>query len=323
MPSIIDNNAEKERDPNAQPPPEVMNAIRSDPNAPPNRLTNLSRVDPNNYYNANRDAGSVLGNDMEKALWGIANGSPGSGGGGGGAAPQIGVSDRSPEFMQFQDDTTQYMSNLMKGAGDQAEGMFGQGVLNQMTSDNNQIVQTQLQKLQEQFKGNVNHPAFIQAKNDLMSTSRMFNQRAFTDLLQKAGQYGIEVGKMATSYYDTYSTKEEDQQKLKLAADQFNAEMVMKKRQMAASAANARAGQQLAALAAISANRKFEANIGLQASTTELEARVADHVTNLNIQLENKKLSVAQEIAAKQRKSDLINGLLGFAGKVLGGLAGA
>ena len=285
-------------------------------------VTKLERVDPNQYYNANKDAGSVLGTDLEAMYKGMFDkaGQPTGGGGGGGGDLSLSLADRSKEFGAFEDQTTKFTSDLMTGAGDTAEGMFGQGVYNQMSGDNDQIVQADIAALQEQFGGNVNHPAFIKAKNDMLMTAKMFNARAYTDLKQKAGQYGLQVAEMAKNYYDVYSTKEENQQKLKLATDQFNVEIKMKQKQMANAAANSAAnrafGQQLAALAAISANRKFEAGMGLEAATTELQARSADKVSMLNIQLEQKKLDVAQATAKKQQSSSIF-------GSIFKGIIGA
>jgi hypothetical protein len=292
-----------------------------------NPLTNLTKVDPNSYYSADKDKGTILGSDLEKSLWSIYNGAGGGGGNGGGKAEEIGLAGRSPEFMGFQDETTQYMSGLMKGASDTAEGMFGQGTYNQMSADNDLIVQGEVQKLQAQYGGNVNHPAFIKEKNDLLNASRMFNGRVMTDLLQKKAQYGLGVGDLVRNYYDSYSTKEENQQKLTLAVDQFNAEMRDKQRARAAGAANAAVGQQLAALSAIAANRKFEAGMGFDAASTELQARNADYITKLNIDLENRKLDVAERTAKAQQKNNIISGILGtiggIAGALIGGPAGA
>lgn len=286
-------------------------------------VTKLARVNPEQYYSADKDAGSVLGTDLESSYWNMFNQASQPRGGGGGKREDLTLSlaDRSKEFMDLQGQTTQYMSNLMRGAEDTAEGMFGQGAYNQMSGDNDQVVQADIAALQEQFGGNVNHPAFIKAKNEMLMTAKMFNARAYTDLKQKAGQYGLQVAEMAKNYYDVYSTKEENQQKLKLATDQFNVETKLKQQQMrqsAASAASSQAfGQQLAALAAISANRKFEAGIGLEAATTELEARSADKVSMMNLQLENKKLDVAQATAKKQQSSSIWSSIISGIGGMI------
>jgi hypothetical protein len=292
-------------------------------------VTKLERVDSNNYYNAERDAGSVLGKDLEGAYWGMFNGAGGSGGGGGGgdfSGEDVSLAGRSQGFMDYQDQTTKYMSNQMKEAGDMANSMFGQGALNQMTADNDITVQADIKRLEEQFGGNVNHPAFIKAKNELISASKMYNARAFTDLRQKAGQYGIAVGEMAKNYYDVFSSREEEQQKLKLATDQFNAEMKLRRQEAAASAANAASSRdistQLAALSAISANRKFEAEIGLQASTTELEARSADKVSMMNYNMEKYAIDTAAKTAKAQQKSNIFSSILGTLGSIGGFLLG-
>jgi hypothetical protein len=285
---------------------------------PGQNVTKLEAVDPANYV---PPKGSIVGNDVESAYWGLFNkaGAPREGDNLPKEDLSLSLSDRSNQFGAFQDQTTKFTSDLMTNAGNTANDMFGQGVYNQMTGDNDQVVQADIQALQEQFGGNVNHPAFIKAKNDMLQTAKMFNARAYTDLKQKAGQYGLQVADMARNYYDSYSTREEEQQKLRLATDQYNAEMKLKQSRAAGAAGRGAAseafGQQMAALAAISANRKFEASMGLEASTTELQARSADKVSMLNLQLENKKLDVAMATAKKQQSSSII-------GSVFKGLVG-
>lgn len=305
---------------------------------PSKNVTELRRVDPNNYYSADKDAGSVLGKDLEDALWGQYN-KAGSGGGGGGAGAfgdlgNVQVQPRSKEFMDFQGQTTSYMSDLMKGASDQAEGMFGKSVYNQMSGENDILAQKQLAALEQEYaaKGlDSTHPGFVKAKNEIVASSRMLNMRTMTTLQQKAGEYGIQVGELAKNFYDVFATKEEAEQGLQLAADQFNEKMkfdIGKARMDFASAASSRAfSQQMAALAAITANRKFEAEIGFQASVKELEARSADKVSRMNWEMENRKINAAMATAKAKQKSSLISGLLGFigggVGMLLGGLPGA
>jgi hypothetical protein len=131
---------------------------------------------------------------------------------------------------------------------------------------------------------------------------------------------------MAKNYYDVFSTREEEQQKLKLATDQFNAEMKLRRQEAAASAANAAASRdistQLAALSAISANRKFEAEIGLQASTTELEARSADKVSMMNYNMEMYAIETSKATAKAQQKSNIWSSIFGGIGTILGGPIG-
>ena len=283
-------------------------------------VTKLSAVDPSQVY---KGAGSILGKDLENAYWSMYNGANGGGGGGGGGGKKpedlsLSLADRSPDFMNYQDKTTKYVSGLMDNATDTANGMFGQGTLNQMTGDNDMVVQGEIQKLEDQFGGNTDHPAFIKAKGELLATSRMYNARAFTDLKQKAATYGVQVGEMAKNYYDVYSTREEEQQKLKLATDQFNVETKLKQRQMAEAASNFKAsmqqGAQLAALAAIGANRKFEIGTATEWATTELQAKLANKVSQMNLDLEMKKLDVAKSTAAAQKSSSFWSSVLGVIG---------
>jgi len=282
-----------------------------------NPVTTLSPVRPDQLLPDGY--GSMLGKDIEAAYWDAFN----KGGGGGGGKPQdlsVSLAGRSPDFMGFQDQTTQYMKNLMGNAGDMAEGMFGQGAYNQMTGDNDVTVQRELQKLEEQFGGDVNHPAYQKAKNDLVSASRMYNARALTDLTQKAGQYGIAVGEMVKNYYDVYSSREEEQQKLQLAVDEFNVETKLKQKQMAISARNAAAGQKMAALASIAANRKWEMEFGLKAATTELQARSADKISQMNFNMEMYQIDVAESTAKKQRNNNILTSLINLGGNIIGGL---
>lgn len=299
----------------------ITSKVASNPNQ---NVTKLAPVDPNQVY---KGPGSILGTDLENAYWKMYGG--GGGGGGGGGTPEdlsLSLAGRSKEFGDYQGQTTGYMSNLMKGATDTASGMFGQGVLNQMTGDNDLVVKGEIDKLREQFGGNENHPAFIKAKNEALSTARMFNARAYTDLAQKAGQYGLAVADMAKNYYDVYSTREEDQQKLKLATEQFNIETKLKQQQMAQSASQFGASMamesQLAALAAISANRKFEIGMATEWATTELEARSADKVSMMNLSLERQKLDVAQATAKKQQSSSIWSSIFGAVGTIGGFLLG-
>jgi hypothetical protein len=296
-------------------------------------VTKLERVDPSGYYSADKDAGSVLGTDLEAALWNQYN-NAGKGGSGGsknafGDLGNVQVQPRSKEFMDFQGQTTEYMSDLMKGAADQAEGMFGQGAYNQITGDNDIMVNRQIQDLEKQYaaKGmDATHPAFVKAKNEIIASSRMLNMRTLTTLKEKAGQYGVQVGELAKNFYDVFGSKEQAQQELQLAADQFNEKMkfdISKARMDYASSASARAfSQQMAALAAIAANRKFEADIGFQASVKELEARSADKITRMNWEMENRKIDAAMATAKAQQKNSIISSLLGLAGGVAGFLIG-
>lgn len=381
--SIIDKEEQISKDKKSKTKQVAGDSIKKKIINPEDNVTKLAPVDPNQVYNANKDAGSILGADLEDAYlkmygsggWGGGGGqspenlsislAPRTGGGGGGGGGQenlsLSLADRSKDFMDYQGQTTGYMSNLMKGATNTANGMFGQGAYNQMTGDNDQVVQGDIQALQEQFGGDVNHPAFIKAKNALLNTARMYNARAFTDLRQKAGEYGLAVADMAKNYYDVYSTREEDQQKLKLATDQFNVETKLKQQQMAqarsqfgasmaadqqklqlavsefnvetklkqaqmaqeGSQFNAKMAMesQLSSLAAITANRKYEAGQATEWATTELEARSANKITQMNLELENKKLNVAQTTAAQQKTSGIASGLFGVLGAAVAGLA--
>ena len=279
-------------------------------------VTKLAAVDPSSYIDKGTMDESGKIND---AYWNIFNGGMNAGGGGGGKQDlSISLADRSKEFGDFQNQTTQFTSDLMKNAGDTANGMFGQGVYNQMTGDNDQVVQADIAALQEQFGGNVNHPAFIEAKNDMLMTAKMFNARAYTDLKQKAGQYGLQVAEVARNYYDAYSTKEEDQQKLKLAVDQYNTDMKFKQGQARAAAGRAAQGVQLAALAALNANNQHAIDRSQDASNIELQARSADKITLLNVQMERERIASDKAIAEKREKNSFMKSLLGFGVSAIG-----
>jgi hypothetical protein len=296
------------------PKPKVVSGVPNEAlNGMANPVTTLKGVDPN-VYAPGAQADNTWAMDQYKSLYGAAGAPTVGGGGGKDTVGSLSLADRSGAFNNLQDQTTKYASNLMTGASDTANGMFGQGTYNQMTGDNDQVVQADVAALQEQFGGNVNHPAFIKAKNEMLQTAKMFNARAYTDLKQKAGQYGLQVGELVNNYVDAYATREDNQRKLKLATDQYNIELKMKKQQMGQSAANSAANrafsQKMACLAAIAANSNAGLDRGLQASNIELEARVADKVTELNIQLENRKLDVAQATAKKQQKTSIFSSIL-------------
>jgi hypothetical protein len=288
--------------------PNAIKSITGDRGAEGN-VTKLAAVDPSSYTDKGTMDESGKIND---AYWNIFNGGMNAGGGGGGGKGDLSISlaDRSKEFGDFQNQTTQFTSDLMKNAGDQANSMFGQGAYNQMTGDNDQVVQSDIAALQEQFGGNVNHPAFIQAKNDMLMTAKMYNARAYTDLKQKAGQYGLQVAEVAKNYYDVYSTREEDQQKLKLATDQYNTDMKFKQRQAGAAAGRAAQGVQLAALAALNANNQKAIDRSMDASQVELQARSADKVSLLNLQMEREKIASDQAIAKKKNSNNIFSSIL-------------